>query len=289
MFDLQQLRCFVAVADELHFRRAAERLNMTQPPLSRQIQLLEHNVGTPLLERNSRHVRLTQAGRSLLAEARAILRLVENAGLRARRIGAGEAGSVSVGFTAGASYRFLPEAIARWRSEAPDVDLQLKEMVSLAQLDALDAGRLDIGLLRPPIQRPGLRSRCVAREPLIAALAEDSPLAQRGSLRLQDFDQQPLVNYAPDEARYFYDLLAQLFGARGIAPRSVQYVSQIHSVLALVRGGMGMALVPEGASGLRYAGIVYLPLQDDAPATPVELHLVWKQDNDNPALRNFIH
>lgn len=234
-------------------------------------------------------MRLTQAGRSLLAEARAILRLAENAGLRARRIGTGDAGSVSVGFTAGASYRFLPEAIARWRSEAPDVDLQLKEMVSLAQLDALDAGRLDIGLLRPPIQRPGLRSRCVAREPLIAALAEDSPLAQRGSLRLQDFDQQPLVNYAPDEARYFYDLLAQLFGARGIAPRSVQYVSQIHSVLALVRGGMGMALVPEGASGLRYAGIVYLPLQDDAPATPVELHLVWKQDNDNPALRNFIH
>ncbi|MCS3747267.1 DNA-binding transcriptional LysR family regulator [Xanthomonas arboricola] len=288
MFDLQQLRCFVAVADELHFRRAAERLNMTQPPLSRQIQLLEHSVGTALLERNSRHVRLTQAGRSLLAEARAILRMAENAGLRARRIGTGDAGSVSVGFTAGASYRFLPEAIARWRRQAPDVDLQLKEMVSLAQLDALDAGRLDIGLLRPPIQRQGLHSRCVAREPLIAALPEDSPLAHRDSLRLQDFHGQPLVNYAPDEARYFYDLLAQLFGARGIAPRSVQYVSQIHSVLALVRGGMGMALVPEGASGLRYAGIVYLPLRDEAPATPVELHLVWKQDNDNPALRRLI-
>lgn len=288
MFDLNQLRCFVAVAEELHFRRAAERLHMTQPPLSRQIQMLEHHVGTPLLERNNRSVRLTPAGRSLLAEARTILRLAENASLRARRVGLGEAGTVSIGFTAGAGYRFLPEAIARWRMGLPDVDLQLKEMVSMAQLEALEAGRLDVALLRPPIHREGLNSRCVAREPLIAALPEHDPLAQRPQLAVEDFNLRPFVMYSPDEARYFYDLVAQLFGAHGIRPHYVQYVSQIHSVLALVRGGLGVALVPEAASGLRYEGIVYRPVQPLAPAEPVELHMVWKQGNDNPALPKIV-
>ncbi|WP_434213026.1 LysR substrate-binding domain-containing protein [[Pseudomonas] boreopolis] len=288
MFDLNELRCFVAVAEELHFRRAAERLHMTQPPLSRQIQMLEHHVGAALLERNNRSVRLTPAGRSLLAEARTILRLAENASLRARRVGLGEAGTVSIGFTAGAGYRFLPEAIARWRAQLPDVDLQLKEMVSMAQLEALEAGRLDVALLRPPIHREGFNSRCVAREPLIAALPERDPLAQRPQLALEHFNLRPFVMYSPDEARYFHDLVAQLFGARGIRPHYVQYVSQIHSVLALVRGGLGVALVPEAASGLRYEGIVYRPVHPLVPAEPVELHMVWKQGNDNPALPKIV-
>lgn len=288
MFDLNQLRCFVTVAEELHFSRAAARLHMTQPPLSRQIQLLEHNIGTALFTRSNRVVRLTPAGRTLLPEARTILRLAESASLSARRVGLGEAGSVSIGFTAAAGYRFLPEAIAHLRKALPDIDLQLKEMVSHSQLEALDNGRLDLGLLRPPITRDGMRSRCVVRETLMAALPQDHPLAQQPSLKLRDFDRQPLVMYSPDEARYFYELVGRIFSRVGVAPHYEQHVSQVHSVLSLVRAGLGVALVPEAASSLRYEGIVYRNVTGLAPARPVELHMVWKDDNDNPALPQLL-
>ena len=130
MFDLNQLRCFVTVAEELHFGRAAARLNMTQPPLSRQIQVLEHIIDAPLLERTSRSVRLTPAGRSFLPEARRILKLAESASQVARRIALGKIGSLKIGFTAAAAYGFLPELVAACRARLPEVDFSLKEMVS---------------------------------------------------------------------------------------------------------------------------------------------------------------
>ncbi len=288
MLDLNQLRCFVTVAEELHFSRAAERLHMTQPPLSRQIQLLEHAVGTALFTRNNRVVRLTPAGRTLLPEARTLLRLAETAGLTARRVGLGEAGALSVGFTAAAGYRFVPEAVRQWRGAFPDIGVQLREMVSHDQLDALASARLDLGLLRPPITRDGLRSRCIVREPLVAALPQAHPLASGDTLKLRDFDHVPFVMYSPDDARYFYDLVARIFSRYGIAPRYEQHVSQIHSVLALVRAGLGVALVPEAATSLRYEGIVYRNVTGLAPARPVELHLVWREDNDNPILPRLL-
>lgn len=288
MLDFHQLRCFVAVAEELHFTRAAERLHMTQPPLSRQIQLLEHSVNASLFDRNNRVVRLTPAGRSLLPEARMILKLVENASLSTQRVSRGEAGIVSIGFTAAAGYEFLPDAIGDWRARSPDVELRLKEMVSGAQLDALEAGRLDFGLLRPPVTREGLCSACVVREPLVAALPAAHPLTQTKRLQIGDFDQQSVVMFAPDEARYFYDLAVHIFSRAGVAPRYAQYVSQVHSVLSLVRAGLGMALVPQAARSLRYHGIEFRDLSDLTPARPVELHLVWKSSNDNPVLPHLL-
>jgi len=284
MLDLNQLRCFVAVAEELHFGRAAARLHMTQPPLSRQIQLLEHGIGTELFSRNNRVVRLTPAGRALLPEARTILRLTESAALSARRVALGTAGMLSIGFTAAAGYRYLPELIVQCREVSPDVVLNLKEMVSSAQLEALDAGRLDLAVLRPPITSDSLLSRCVVRERLIAALPETHPMAQGDPPSLQDFDHEPFVMYSPDEARYFYDLVARIFSRVGVHPQYRQHVTQVHSVLALVRAGMGAALVPESASDLRYEGIVFRPVVGLSPSRPSELYLVWRQQNDNPAL-----
>lgn len=141
MFDLNQLRCFVTVAEELHFGRAAARLNMTQPPLSRQIQVLEHIIDAPLLERTSRSVRLTPAGRSFLPEARRILKLAESASQVARRIALGKSGSLKIGFTAAAAYGFLPELVAACRAKLPEVDFSLKEMVSGDQFEALTRAR----------------------------------------------------------------------------------------------------------------------------------------------------
>lgn len=289
MFEISQLRCFVAVAEELHFGRAAARLHMTQPPLSRQIQLLEHQLGAQLLERSSRSVRLSRAGRSFLPEARTILRLIESAALTARRVAHGNAGSVSIGFTASSGYRFLPELIAACRERLPDVDLTLKEMVTMEQVEALTAGRLDIALLRPCSAIEDFESKCVVREPLVAALPRTHVFARGRELKLEDFDQMPFVMYSPMEARYFHDLVVSTFSHAGVHPRYTQYTSQIHSILALVRAGLGLALVPEAATSLRFEGVVFRRVPKMRPAATVELFAAWKRNNDNPALQRMLH
>ena len=284
MFELSQLRCFVALAEELHFGRAATRMHMTQPPLSRQIQLLEHHIGAQLLARSSRNVRLTPAGRSFLPEAREILRLAESASLAARRVSRGEAGAVTIGFTASSGYRFLPGLIVACRKELPDVDLNLKEMVTLDQIAALASGRLDLALLRPSAAAADFETRCVAREPLVLALPEGHPLARGRAPTLADFDQAPFLTYSPIEARYFHDLVAGTFARAGVHPNYTQQVTQIHSILAFVKAGLGAALVPEAATSLRFEGVVFRPVDKVRPARPVELFMAWKSDNDNSAL-----
>lgn len=287
MFDLNQLRCFVTVAEELHFGRAAARLNMTQPPLSRQIQVLEHIVDAPLLERTSRSVRLTPAGRSFLPEARRILKLAESASQVARRIAMGKTGSLKLGYTAAAAYGYLPELIAACRARLPEVDFSLKEMVSGDQLEALASGQIDAGLLRPPIGRPELATRRVLAEPLLAAIPRKHPLASAATLSIKDFDGQPFVMYSPYESRYFHDLLVALFTQADILPRYVQHLGQIHSILAMVRAGLGAAIVPAAAASLRIADVKLRPLKLRSP-TPVELFLVWRRDCENPLLPSLI-
>ena len=184
MFELSQLRCFVAVAEELHFGRAAERLHMTQPPLSRQVRLLEHQVGTELLERNSRSVRLTAAGRSFLPDAARILRLADEAAATARRVATGAAGALAIGFTATVGYGQLPALVSAVRAASPGVRLTLKEMVSGAQLAALDAREIDVGLLRPPVEHGELiavlcsQSRRLGRCGQVLATASGSAIAR---------------------------------------------------------------------------------------------------------------
>jgi DNA-binding transcriptional LysR family regulator len=281
MFDLNQLRCFVTVAEELHFGRAAARLNMTQPPLSRQIQVLEHIIDAPLLERTSRSVRLTPAGRSFLPEAQRILKLAESASQVARRIAMGKTGSLKIGYTAAAAYGFLPELLAACRARLPEVDFSLKEMVSGDQLEALASGQIDAGLLRPPIARPELATKRVLAEPLLAAIPRKHPLASRENLAIKDFDGQPFVMYSPYESRYFHDLLVALFTQADILPRYVQHVGQIHSILAMVRAGLGVSIVPAAAANLKIAEVKLRPLKLRTP-TPVELFMVWRRDDENP-------
>jgi DNA-binding transcriptional LysR family regulator len=287
MFDLNQLRCFVTVAEELHFGRAAARLNMTQPPLSRQIQVLEHIVDAPLLERTSRSVRLTPAGRSFLPEARRILKLAESASQVARRIALGKAGSLKIGFTAAAAYGYLPELIAACRARLSDVDFSLKEMVSGDQLEALVSGQIDAGLLRPPIARPELATRRVVAEPLLAAIPRKHPLASAEAVSIKDFDDQPFVMYSPYESRYFHDLLVAQFTRADVLPRYVQHLSQIHSILAMVRAGLGVSIVPAAAASLKIADVRLRPLKLRTQ-TPVELFLVWRREYDNPLLPSLI-
>ena len=288
MFTLTQLTNFVAVAEELHFGRAAERMRMTQPPLSRQIQLLERDLGVRLLDRTNRSVRLTPAGRAFLNEARRILRQAQHATLAVQQVSAGEAGSITLGFTAASAYSMLDALLVTARTAVPGVEIVLREMVTRDQLEALSEHSLDLGLVRPPVTGPGLDSRVAVRERLLAALPSGHPLAEgEGPLAVEEFDGQDVLMYSPLEARYFYELLTGVFRSAGVVPVCTQYLSQVHSILALVDGGWGVALVPEAAARLRYAGVTFREL-DTAVAEPVELALAWRKNNDNPALHALL-
>lgn len=287
MFSLPRLTCFIAVAEELHFGRAAERLRMTQPPLSRQIQQLEHELGVQLVDRSSRSVTLTPAGVAFLPDARRIVRLAESAELTVRRIPAGDLGTVAIGFTGASAHAVLPQLLGAAQEKLPDVELILREMVSSAQLDAIASGELDLGLVRPASSRPGIDTRPLHREQLVAALPTDHELVGRDRLAIEDFDDQPVVMYSPVDARYFNELLVASFMAVGAAPRYVQYVTQIHTMLALVRSGLGMALVPESATTMRPDGVVFKTLVAIRDR-PVQMHAAWRTDNYNPALARLM-
>jgi DNA-binding transcriptional LysR family regulator len=288
MFELSQLRCFVAVAEELHFSRAAERLNMTQPPLSRQIRLLEHHVGTQLLERTSRTVRLTAAGKAFFPDAARILRLAEEAAATARRNAKGEKGALSIGFTASFGYKLLPEIVRRLRESAPEVSLTLKELVTGAQLEALHAGELDIGLVRPHQQDGELETAALGSEELCLAIPRHDADLWPEQPDLASLHGKAFLMYSPYEARYFHDLLSHCFQQAEVMPQIVEYVAQIHTMLALVQSGIGVALIPQSATSLHFEGLILRPLQIH-PARPVEMVYSYRKDNHNPALETLLH
>lgn len=286
MFDLSQLKCFVAVAEELHFGRAAERLHMTQPPVSRQVRLLENTLGVMLMERSNRVVALTAAGRSFLADARRILRQCEEASLSVRRVAAGEEGALTIGFIPASGYGLLPRIVARAREEMPGVELILKELVTDQQLLGLATRVLDVGILRPPANRERMETLCVARDRMVLALPGTHRLAARERVALADLDRQPLVMYAPFESRYHHDLVSAAFRQAGVSPDFVQYARETHTMLALVGAGVGLAIIPEGATRLRLDDVAIRPLDVEPPIVSRTL-IAWLQGNDDPALASF--
>ena len=287
MFELAQIRCFVTVAEELHFGRAAARLHMTQPPLSRQIQMLEHTLEVTLFERTSRLVRLTPAGSSFLPEAKRLLRAAEEAAAIAKRTASGEAGLLKIGFTAASAHSYLPALLNACRTRLPAIELFLREMVTSEQIEALETGQLDLGLVRPPVARAEFDSMRVLCEPLAAALPRGHRLTRARTVAIKDFDGEAFVMYSPFESRYFYDLLVTQFARARILPRYVQHLSQIHSILSLVRAGLGAALVPASAAHLRLKDVVMRPVRL-RPSKPVELYLVWRRGRQSPQLAAFL-
>jgi DNA-binding transcriptional LysR family regulator len=288
VFSFARLSCFIAVAEELHFGRAAERLHMTQPPLSRQIQQLEGELGVQLIDRTTRSVTLTPAGVAFLPDARRILQLAEGAAMTVKRVPAGDLGTVVVGFTAASAHVVLPLLLEAARERLPDVKLDLRELVTSVQLEGLMNGELDLGMARPPVKRPGLVSRPLLHEQLIAALPVGHPLADLGrALTLGDLDGEDVIMYSPVQARYFNELLISTFTIAGTTPRYVQYVTQVHTMLVLVRSQIGIALVPASAATLHPEGVVFRSI-GAFRERPVELDAVWRGDSTNPALLRLL-
>ncbi|MDT2005411.1 LysR family transcriptional regulator [Rhodococcus opacus] len=288
MFSLNQLTQFVAVAEELHFGRAAERLHMTQPPLSRQIQLLEKDLDVQLFDRSSRAVKLTPAGKAFMADARRLLQQSERAALSVRKTSQGRSGILRVGFTGGSVYSGLETVLTSAQAVIEDVEVELRELVTMDQLEALSEGSLDLGLVRPPVTRPHLSSRTLIRESLVAAIPPSHELAHVDRpIDVTDLHGVDLVMYTPTESRYFFELLSSVFHEASVAPVVVQYVHQFHTMLALVNLGRGIALVPESASKMHFDGVAYRPITFVRPAQ-VELDLVWRINNENPALDRLL-
>lgn len=287
MLNLVQLTGFVAVAEELHFGRAADRLRMTQPPLSRQIQLLERELGVRLLDRSSRTVRLTAAGRAFLADARRLLADADRSTAAVRSISAAQSGVLRIGFTAASAYAGLDVVLRAAQALGPDVAVDLTELVTADQLDALSRGTLDLGLCRPAAGHRDLASRDLLSEPFVVAVPTAHPLAREtGPVTLSELDGVDMIMYSPVDSRYFHDLLGPAFAAAGVAPLPVQQLSQIHSLLALVDLGWGVAVVPASAHRHAFAEVTYRPLADrDLRA---RLVLRWRRHADDPLLLRLL-
>lgn len=287
MFALKQIECFVAVVEELHFGRAAARLHMTQPPLSRQIRLLEHDLNIQLLVRTSRTVKVTPAGAVFFQEARQLLSLAQNASRSAQRIARGEAGIINLGFTAGSSYSFLPKLLARTNSSVKNTDIVLHEMMTRDQIESLNSHTIDVGILRRTIEAKNIELVCVAREMLMLAIPRGHRLANGRTPTLKDLESVPFITFSPVDGPYFHELIERLLKNAAVQAKYVQRVGQIHSILALVSAGQGVALVPESAKALRFDHVILRKVK--MPPTFAELFLAWKTDNFNPALPHFLN
>lgn len=285
--ELRHLRYFAAVAEELHFGRAARKLHISQPPLSMQIRALEEELGVTLLNRTQRSVSLTQAGNALLAEAKHILARVDQAILTTKRAGRGEIGELLVGFISVADYNVLPEVLREFRRRFPLVNLTLREATTDAQLRDLIAGRIDVGFVLPPVNEPALESVAILREPLIAALPEKHPLARKpGKLALEKLKDAPFILFPRSNAPGLYDDIVSCCKAAGFSPRVEQEAIQMQTIVSLVSAELGVALIPASMMHLRRTGVIYKELRGGSP--PMEIHLVWRRGDDLPALRVFV-
>jgi DNA-binding transcriptional LysR family regulator len=286
---LQQLRYFVVLADELHFRRAAERLNITQAPLSLAIQELERELGGRLFNRTRRQVSLTEIGEALRENARLVLEAVDRSVLEIRRILVGTSGEIRIGFTAASSLlSFFPTIIHAFRTKYPDVHVSLKEMPSTAQITALQSRLLDAGIIRTPpaFKCPAdISSIRLLMDPLVVAVDASHRLHRRRVLKLADLKQEPFIFYPRSYGVGIYDYFLKLCATRSFVPSIVQEAREASTIIGLVATGLGIAVVP---SSLRYIGIpniAYIPLSD-ADAT-TQLLLVYRAGEANTRVANL--
>lgn len=264
--ELRHLRYVLAVAEELHFTRAAERLGIAQPPLSQQIKQLEEELGTPLFVRATRAVSLTEAGRAFIPYAQAALRATEQARVAAKRAAHGELGLVRIGFTSSASFNpHVPALIRRFRDAYPDVELTLMEQATNLLLSALHTDEIDIAFLRPTLgQREDLTAVSLPEEPLWLALPSRHPLSQRDGLNLIEISGDPFILYPRTNGSLLYDSVIAACRNAGFSPRIVQEAPQMASTVNLVAAGVGVTIVPESMRQLHPEGVVYIRIIDQA-------------------------
>lgn len=284
--ELRHLRYFLAVSEELHFGRAANRLHVSQPPLSQQIRHLEAELGVELFARTRRRVRLTEAGRAFAGEARVLLERLGQATQTVKRIARGETGSLAVGFITSATFGALPHIYRRFRERHPDVVLVLSELSTAEQVEALQAGNLHVGMARPPMLADGLVTEPLGEEPLVAALPARHPLATMATLPLRALGPEPFVLFPRHPRPGWIDVVLEACRSAGFRPAVVQEALELSTAVALVGAGVGVSLVPASAQALRLRGVVYRPLRPPVPTT--RLVAVRRAEGAPPAALRFL-
>ncbi len=282
--ELRHLRYFLTLAEELHFGRAAQRLHIQQPPLSRQIQLLEAELGFPLFERSRRRVELTPAGRALLGRARQVFDALDAAIHDARSASEGESGRLVVGYPSSLAYSGLTELLRAFRTRFPAVELSLRELSPGEQIDALKAGGLDVGFVRSSVDDPALGAELVRRESLMVVLPNDHRLAAQRTIALQALKHEPFVMFPRARGPAFFDQLMGLCHAAGFAPQIQQEAPQL-DIISMVAAGFGVSIMPSSMRNFRRPGLSFRGI---VGAPQVELSIVWRHQNLSPALHKFL-
>jgi DNA-binding transcriptional LysR family regulator len=285
--ELRHLRYFVAVAEELHFGHAAERLNMTQPPLSQQIHQLEEELGAALFRRHARGVALTDAGKVFLGRARTILEDAARAAEDARRADRGEFGELRLALTFNAAWKVLPAIVRRYREQYPAVRLHLDELATGEQIDAFRAGQIDAGFLNLPIPDQEFQWRAVGRDRLVAAVPAGHDLATRGRVPLTDLAQLDWLTAPRRASPKVHDRIAAAFEAGGRMPRIAQEARYSWTLLSFVAAGMGFALVSSNLASVRREGVAFVEL-DAQIELDLELALAWRSDAASGVLGAFV-
>lgn len=283
MADIRQMRYFVALAETLHFGRAAERLHLTQPPLSRQIAALEQELGVRLLERHSRQVTLTCAGQRFLEDCRAVIAAFDQACRNAQLTGRGELGELSIAFMMHAAHTVIPSLVRRFTTSNPRVRVELREVIPSSIIDAVLAGRYDAGIgFAPGASVRGIEVRPIHRERLCLVVPNSHALASRASVTVRDLEGEALIAAPGDVASTLREAILSFCHAGGFEPDIRMEAQLQQTIVSLVAEGIGIALVPESMRKIAMAGVTFCDLED-APA--VEHVLIWRKENLNPALR----
>lgn len=286
--EIQQIRAFLEVAQELHFGRAAQALHMAQPHLTRTIQNLERELGAVLFDRSTRSVRLTTAGEALVQPATDVLNACRMAATAVKAAGKGEVGRVRLAFAGASSHVMVGKLAKLVRKTHPGVELELfSSNYASSALDKVIDGTMEIGLGRWNFLPAGLGSRVVAREHLVIALPSSHPLAHKASVSMREFEREPFVTLPPQSGGILRDHLVRLSNAAGYVPLVVQHAPDTWTLLSLVAADIGCGLtVSSVAEYGDFPGVVFRPLED--PTEPVLLRMAWRNDNDSPALKEVL-
>lgn len=286
IMELRQLKYFVAVAEVLHFRHAAEIVHVAQPALSQQIRQLEQEIGAKLFERSHHKVQLTPAGKAFHSRAQSILKAVKQAVTDTLAVDHGEAGTVVIGFVSTAAVSVLPKVMAKIREDMPRAEVELKELATGEQIDGLYRSTIDIGFFHAKLENPALESVVVARDRLVVAMPKKNRFATRPRVNLKDLvDETVIIPARHARAGYFERVLAAYQDA-GILPERVHHTGLVQSGLLLVGAGIGVSLVPECFTRIRIGGVVYRRLTSEP--VPIDLLAAWRRDNASPVLARMI-
>lgn len=285
--DLRHLKYFVTLAEELNFHRAAERLHISQPPLSRQIRQLEEELGTPLFSRGARGVELTQAGHTLREEAQRIIGMVAIACERTGKAGRGQIGRLDVGIFGSAILYHIPRLLMQFRNRYPEVEIALHQLPRAEQIVGLRERRLTVGISRRVPEEPDIVVETMFQEPLVIALNRAHPLARRKAIRIAEIVHEPLILYPSKIRPGLVEDVMVLMDREGARPRIVQEVTDVVTAIALVASGFGVCVTPKAASSLRLPGVIYRPIKA-APPPCIELSCLYRRGDASPILAAFL-